>query len=749
MPTHLVRPLFSTLPLHGAPTSLISTNKGPKAVVDIRSMGFQNLVSPASASSPKKDHETAELAAASQKSHTRKRHYHENSALPSSSSSRAVSRVSHSTASQRERSKETAPAMAHSPLSTQASCLVNSEQIGRNDSENHLFGKCSWPQCTTQINVTEHPVCPEHTPIFLQGNHHFRASAAPEPRAASLPTKMASDSNPNPKKVLPEKQILRKAASSGAPRFDGQPTQNLKYSNLPPLPPKTKGNTSSPSPNKSTAPITEASTTVASAPPQVTPPPLPLDYSPPMSPTSLKDMEPPKKRQKVSPALLQSNESRLNGNGVVANPLSSQQSPEKRTEKERRTSSKQSKPIARGPVRITAPLRRIRWTDEPNDVGSSTSINGIAPFSTGNQPSERRPDLKPPFSSISLNQDQGGEIDRLDIVYAEPPPPTRTISTSRQETLEIFSTAHSAAPDPHQSRADYFAQETQSSLNRVDGLPDSPSVYPAGNQMSTPKAKRPKKLAINTKQGQPPKVTRPVTPTDLDYFIYSQPGAAAPPPGLAIHRLKKVPPLTSTSTPSSAVSQQQQQPPKQELQKDEPLALDIDPRIHYPQPHSIAWHAMKAQEIEARGTRKQRFGKAAQSLKRLMEAQAESNVPWEEMLPEKIQENPAWVRALKGLRGAPPPTPGTVEPESPMDVTMDGTGANPLVDGNGAFPNAGTLPVNGAVEKKVRKMKRTGSGLSVVSRDGKLSFGNHQQGTPADGGSVNGSFDGANGLGMN
>lgn len=117
----------------------------------------------------------------------------------------------------------------------------------------------------------------------------------------------------------------------------------------------------------------------------------------------------------------------------------------------------------------------------------------------------------------------------------------------------------------------------------------------------------------------------------LDSFIYNQEGAAKPPPGLVLR-----PAVSLAKRPETLVKE------------DEPLYADIDPRIHWPQPRSEAWHEAKQNEIKERGGRKAQFGKAALRLRqqRLEEGEPDS---FEETLPDKIVENPAWVRMLKRL----------------------------------------------------------------------------------------------------
>jgi hypothetical protein len=71
--------------------------------------------------------------------------------------------------------------------------------------------------------------------------------------------------------------------------------------------------------------------------------------------------------------------------------------------------------------------------------------------------------------------------------------------------------------------------------------------------------------------------------------------------------------------------------------------MHIDPRQHWPQPHSKEWFEKKQKEIMARGGRKANFGKAVERMK------ARGPVTFEDRLPRKIRENPKWVRALKSL----------------------------------------------------------------------------------------------------
>jgi hypothetical protein len=133
----------------------------------------------------------------------------------------------------------------------------------------------------------------------------------------------------------------------------------------------------------------------------------------------------------------------------------------------------------------------------------------------------------------------------------------------------------------------------------------------------------------------------------FDSIIYSQPDASTPPPEIID---------LPTTSPSSSLPPKPTTPPSATPPKDEPLYLSIDPRIHWPQPHSQTWLAAKQGEIHARGKKKANFGRAAQSLQKQQQQQQgeKQAASFEENLPDKIAENAAWVRALRRLRGMPP-----------------------------------------------------------------------------------------------
>ena len=135
---------------------------------------------------------------------------------------------------------------------------------------------------------------------------------------------------------------------------------------------------------------------------------------------------------------------------------------------------------------------------------------------------------------------------------------------------------------------------------------------------------------------QPERQRHPLDLSEFDRLIYAQDGALKPPSEVCL--------VTSPATSSTeAKSNDSDHPPQ-----DEPLYLDIDPRIHWPQPHTESWLAKKLAEIEARGGRKANFGQAAQRLRQ--QRIDEEAVPFEDTLPEKMASNPAWVKMLKRLK---------------------------------------------------------------------------------------------------
>ncbi|KAK3944054.1 hypothetical protein QBC46DRAFT_6204 [Diplogelasinospora grovesii] len=156
----------------------------------------------------------------------------------------------------------------------------------------------------------------------------------------------------------------------------------------------------------------------------------------------------------------------------------------------------------------------------------------------------------------------------------------------------------------------------------------------AAKNRRTDKGKQPEKVAASA---------RPAIDEDaFDALIYGQDGAATPPQDII-----SIPSLAQGRT--SSFRQSVSEPAKPPA--DEPVYGHIDPRTHWPQRRSWAWYEAKLEALQPRGKRKANFGKAAQRSRQ--QRLREKVVPFEDTLPEKIAENPAWVRALKRLHGTP------------------------------------------------------------------------------------------------
>ncbi|KAL1867249.1 hypothetical protein VTK73DRAFT_4262 [Phialemonium thermophilum] len=142
-----------------------------------------------------------------------------------------------------------------------------------------------------------------------------------------------------------------------------------------------------------------------------------------------------------------------------------------------------------------------------------------------------------------------------------------------------------------------------------------------------------------SKTGVPPqqgistshKSSKMVEESTFDALIYSQESSSAPPPGIQVIK-RDVPQLISSG--------------------DTPHYAHIDPRFHWPQERSERWYKQKQEEIAARGGRKTRFGKVVDSMKG-QRLQA-GITTFEDRLPERIRNDPAWVRGLKALEEAEP-----------------------------------------------------------------------------------------------
>ncbi|KAM7186069.1 hypothetical protein V8F20_011540 [Naviculisporaceae sp. PSN 640] len=196
-------------------------------------------------------------------------------------------------------------------------------------------------------------------------------------------------------------------------------------------------------------------------------------------------------------------------------------------------------------------------------------------------------------------------------------------------------------------------------------------------QKSTPKKGLSTRLAAPTiRQSNPvqPAITGPSKVIDeaaFDTLIYQQEGASTPPPEVLV-------PQPETPAPDMDVP-------------DEPIYADVDPRIHWTLPQPEAWVNNKIYEIELRGGRKANFGRAAFSLKKQRLDEVQSSEP---TLPDKILDNPAWLRALQKLESdaedasVSQAANGTIKRKpGPKRQHSNGSGSNSV---RGNIPELGT-----------------------------------------------------------
>lgn len=499
------------------------------------------------------------------------------------------------------------------------------------DSTGASIISCSFTGCTAKIDGSRQILCEVHLQVCSKTDKTRDSGQANGTHATQAP---AGTSDPpfrslsatNPRKLLPEADkdrpiMMRKTA--------GNPPQL---------------NTQQPTPKHHT-PSSRAGP--AAFPPSSRPlAPRPPANSPPASPGSLGDGEPARKRQKLSPSLGHSPKPRVNGT-VPLEPARSPQSsrhtsslPSQASKAREKEAKLGVKPAFRHPVRrVPLQLSSLRFIGGPEEATqgvlseqSSSGLNGSA----GN--AHRR---SSGGSELSPDREMKDYFGRKTSSAAS--------STTLTESLD--------------GKTRWPSESSNGKSNKIPpegkGLDAQTSYGPfQANGIAAPKppARKmhvPIRPAPITKT-QPLQLPKPkeIDSARFDALIYSQPDASSPPPGIDLTPANPPPPptksttVTATETTTKTPSQNQQQP------QDEPLYLAIDPRIHWPQAHSEAWHAAKRAEMRARGNRKANFGRAAQSLRR-QQREAEKRESFEETLPEKVAENPAWVRALRRLRGLP------------------------------------------------------------------------------------------------
>ncbi len=502
---------------------------------------------------------------------------------------------------------------------------------------------CSFTGCPAKIDGKRQVLCEAHLQVISKTDGQtrdpgpVRANGMHGTRAT--PTSAGPTSPRNPRKLLPEtdkdRPIMRRKTAGNPPQFiTQQPTP--KHSA-----PSSRGESAMSPPSQPRALA-----------------PRPSVRSPPASPGSLQDGEPLRKRQRRSSSPRRSPEkAKVNGTALSSNPPSTTESFDKAAESASPRSSRRvlhhspqrpgsvrekdikppSKLSYRHPVRrMPLQLSNLRFIDGPGESmqgvlseQSSSGVNGSA----GHVP--RR-------TSGASDSSQNGAIRDYwakKLETSNPAPPAARPATD--------STRHT------RRRSELPNGQHQKTLpERRKSVAQSPYGPFQANETTSSKPPRihiPIKPALITKpvQRPPPKE---IDTARFDALIYAQEGASSPPPDidLTLTPLPKKPAELPDPLPSHHQPQPEEPP-----QKDEPLYLPIDPRTHWPQPHSASWHAAKQAEIQARGRKKANFGRAVESLRRQnlqLQQQGEEH-PEEVGLPEKILENPAWVRALRRLRG--------------------------------------------------------------------------------------------------
>ncbi|AEO63499.1 uncharacterized protein THITE_2108860 [Thermothielavioides terrestris NRRL 8126] len=546
----------------------------------------------------------------------------------------------------------------------------------------------------------------------------------------AAPASRATTNSPHPipssnaRKLLPEadkdRPIMRRKTAGNLPQFIAQqPTP--KHST-----PSSRGK-------------------LSTSPPSSQPLALrPSVHSPPASPVPSRDAEPAKKRLRLSPSATHSpqtgieaavgtrpstadsdrgaKQSALTGPQLGRRPSTySPHGPSKAPEGEGKPSSK---PSMRHPVRkVPLELSNLRFIDEPEDPVPDVLleqpgfwVNGLA----GDVAREPCGEAASTFDGDGTDRWTGetrNPVQSMYAAHAELPPSPR----QRQRTSELLNgnkekvpphtsrrSGTRATPGPLQATGSAIAREQKPPAQTEQSLLRPPPISKA----HLPLLPKPKEVDISR----------------FDALVYSQPGASTPPPGVDL-ALDTNPRPAPQQEPAGAAPKEPQaasQPPKPEA--DEPLYLDVDPRIHWPQPHSAAWHAAKQKEIAARGRRKDNFGCAAQSLRkqrREREKRAGAAALFEDALPEKVLENPAWVRALRRLKGLAPHPPASSSSSSFLGLAQEEGGfvANGTAGGggygggaNGALPRKGRKPAGGAGGSGGGLVARkTGPGMVVVA----------------------------------
>ncbi|KAK0636317.1 hypothetical protein B0T17DRAFT_503785 [Bombardia bombarda] len=140
----------------------------------------------------------------------------------------------------------------------------------------------------------------------------------------------------------------------------------------------------------------------------------------------------------------------------------------------------------------------------------------------------------------------------------------------------------------------------------------------------------PKTFAMQEEEPQPSREARVVDEAVFDNMVYSQERAIQrPPPEVKPLCIKPKPDPTS-----------------------EAKFIDINPVVHYNQLRSEKWYEDKLAEIQERGGRKTRFGRAAERMRE--QRLKEGPQPIERTIPWQILENEKWMKARARLEALLP-----------------------------------------------------------------------------------------------
>ncbi|KAK4219557.1 hypothetical protein QBC37DRAFT_382318 [Rhypophila decipiens] len=353
-----------------------------------------------------------------------------------------------------------------------------------------------------------------------------------------------------------------------------------------------------------------------------------------------------------------------------------------------RNGFKLSSPNRPSPIRKMAPLNPLRSIHDPGSATPSTemqTLSTVSPFVNGFGPHGPNPAIRstpnPSFNHTNYSHNSMGKINQPAVLHHPNQTPAalngHAEHGSANKGTNGWLNPGTQLQPAAQMDLNFPAEHSESHLRRpqthlvpIPQIPRTEAPRAVYAEMIAPAVRQ-----VN--QIQPP-VTAAVKLVDeaaLDMLLYRQEGASTPPPEVRI-------PEPETPAPNP--------PPP-----DQPIYADVDPRIHWTLPQSDVWREKKIEEIVARGGRKANFGKAAASLKK-QRLEEEESLTFEDALPEKVADNPAWARALKKLESeakeasVSPATNGITKRKPGPKRQLSNGSVSSSVRGNGADVQAPT-----------------------------------------------------------